>query len=300
MACERHQKCQRKAAGKLAVTQAVDRLREITEERVRTEVETEIKQLSSVAADFYGRLVKNPIYSNVTLEYTEGRRGGIEFSLTYNKRHPVQPPQRVVSESQLNALGLAFFLARQKTGDTLWRTLVLDDVVNSFDSDHRMGLARLLTEEFADWQILFFTHDNMFATLGERFFTGWRFWQIVAWSPSEGPVLSEGDPLKRLKQRLDNGEAAADLGSLARFALERGLSRPLERLGLPIRFDRHQLHSAPEYLDALQKGFAERGSALRDLPVLTRMRGEAYLANVGSRPPGRPLVEHGRLATAGD
>jgi len=282
IAFQRVRECQRKAKAKRKVANAVDGLREVAENEMRTAVEGAIAKLSEVAADYYGRLVKNPVYSDVALNYTEGRRGGIEFSLVFDKRHKVTPPQRVVSESQLNALGLAFFLARLKVEDTPWRTLVLDEVVNSFDADHRMGLARLLNEEFGSWQVLFFTHDNMFATLSERFFTGWRFWQIVGWTPKEGPILSEGDPLKRLEARLDAGEAAIDLGGLARFALERALSRPLERLGLPIRFDRRSLYSAPEYLDALQKGLADRGSPLKDMPVLARMKGESYLVNVGA------------------
>ena len=282
IALKRTREYERKDNVKHQVANAVDKLRELTEERVRIAVEAAINNLGTAAADFYGRLVKNPVYSDISLHYTEGRKGGIEFALTYDKRHSVTPPQRVVSESQLNALGLAFFLARLKVEPTPWRTLVLDDVVNSFDGDHRMGLAALLSEEFGDWQVLFFTHDNMFATLGERFISGWRFWQIVAWNPKEGPILSEGDPLKRLMERLDAGESASDLGGLARVALERGLSRPVERLGLPIRFDRRQLYSAPEYLDALQKGLAERGSSLKDLPVIKRMRGQSYLINLGA------------------
>ncbi len=282
IALKRSEEFRRKAEAKRKVADAADGLRELTEEQVRTAVESAISRLGAVAADFYGRLVKNPVYSGAKLKYTEGRSGGIEFTLTFDKRHEVSPPQRVVSDSQLNALGLAFFLARLKVEDTPWRTLVLDDVVNSFDADHRMGLAHLLAEEFGDWQVVFFTHDNMFATLIAEVFSGWRFWQIVAWNPKEGPVLSEGDPLKRLKDRLDAGEAAIDLGSLARFALERGLSRPLERLGLPIRFDRRSRYSAREYLDALQKGLADRGSSLQDLSVLNRMRGESYLVNVAA------------------
>ncbi|HCT75226.1 MAG TPA: hypothetical protein DGT23_01250 [Micromonosporaceae bacterium] len=261
----------------------IDALRHVAEKGIRTAVELATGELARLVGNFYGRLVLSPFYTDVTLKYSELRNGGVEFVIRYDK-HEVSPPQRVVSESQLNALGLAFFLARLKhnESDNAWRTLVLDDVVNSFDADHRMGLARLLTEDFADWQVLFFTHDNMFATLSEAFFSGWRFWQIVAWSPTEGPVLSEGDPLKRLEERLIKGEAASDLGGLARFALERGLSRPLENLRLPIRFDRRALYSAAEYRDALEKGLKARGSALKDAPVLTRMRGESYLVNVGA------------------
>ncbi|MCY4085397.1 MAG: hypothetical protein OXG37_00555 [Actinomycetia bacterium] len=147
-----------------------------------------------------------------------------------------------------------------------------------------MGLAQLLTEEFSDWQVLLFTHDGTFADLNEELFRGkdWRFWQIAAWTPREGPTLSEGDPLRRLKDRLDAGETASDLGGLARLALERGLSRPLERLHLAIRFRRNGRHAAIEYLDALLEGLAERESALKDLAVLTRMRGASYLVNIGA------------------
>lgn len=42
------------------------------------------------------------------------------------------------------------------------RTLILDDVVNSFDAAHRHGLMRLLEEEFAEWQVIVFSHDAGF------------------------------------------------------------------------------------------------------------------------------------------
>jgi hypothetical protein len=173
-------------------------------------------------------------------------------------------------------------LARVKVESTPWRTLVLDDVVNSFDADHRMGLARLLSEEFADWQVLFFTHDSVFVEMARQYFSGWRFWQIVAWSPTGGPVIDDADPLQRLKKRLNAGEMGSDLGGLARVALERGLTRPLERLGLSIRYDRRLRYSAREYVDALLDGFAARGSQLKDLPVLKRMKGASYLVNLGA------------------
>jgi wobble nucleotide-excising tRNase len=45
-----------------------------------------------------------------------------------------------MSTGQLNALALAFFLARTKHEDGHWRTIVLDDVVSSFGGVHRRGL----------------------------------------------------------------------------------------------------------------------------------------------------------------
>ncbi len=270
------------AAARKAAADATCALRDLAEKRVKTTVEAAIGRLGQTVADFYARLVRNPVYTDVSLEYTELRRGGIEFKLTFNGSHTVRPPQRVVSESQLNALGLAFFLARVKIESAPWRTIVLDDVVNSFDADHRMGLARLLSEEFADWQVLLFTHDSVFVATMSQYLSDWRFRQIVAWSPAGGPVIDDADPLQRLKKRLNDGETGADLGGLARVALERALTRPLERLGLPIRYDRRLSHSAREYLDALLTGFAARGSQLKDLPVLKRMKGASYLVNLGA------------------
>lgn len=270
------------AAASKARADAVCALRDLAEERVKTTVQAAIDRLGHTVADFYGRLVCNPVYTDVGLEYTEQRRGGIEFKFTYNSSHTVSPPQRVVSESQLNALGLAFFLARVKVESTPWRTLVLDDVVNSFDADHRMGLARLLSEEFADSQVLLLTHDSVFLEMASQYLVGWRFRQIIAWSPTGGPVIDDAEPLQRLKRRLNDGESGSDLGGLARIALERALSRPLERLALPIRHDRRSRYSAREYVDALLGGFAARGSQLKGLAVLERMKGASYIVNLGA------------------
>jgi hypothetical protein len=40
------------------------------------------------------------------------------------------------------------------------RFLVLDDVINSFDLEHRGELASLLADKFDDWQLVVLTHDR--------------------------------------------------------------------------------------------------------------------------------------------
>jgi hypothetical protein len=235
----------------------------------------------------------------VKLEYRTGRAGGIEFSLMFDGRHPVTPPQRVMSESQLNALGLALFLAQLKVNHQPWSAIVLDDVVNSFDGNHRVGLARLLAEEFSDWQVLLVTHDRVFATVARKLLPGWRFSQVASWTPQGGPVISDGDAREQLRVRLAEGRSAAELGGLARVALEQGLSLPLEKLGLEIRYDPLGRHSAHEYLVALRRGLRDRKANVAADVLLARMEADSYLVNLGAhdRPadPGLTVEELNRL-----
>lgn len=265
-----------------AVSGALSVTLEIADRKIGDAIASAVERVGATTAEYYQRLVASRTYDDVRIEYTSLRSGGVEFVLRYDGRHVVKPPQRIMSESQLNALGLALFLAQQRLDEPVWRTLVLDDVVNSFDSSHRQGLARLLEEEFADWQVVMVTHDRMFVGLARRTLTGWRHIEVAAWTPAGGPVLVEGSPREQLRVALAEGRAASALGGLARVALEQGLSLPLEKLGLELRYDPLARHGAHEYLLALRRGLRARNSSLADLPVLQRMEGENYVVNVGA------------------
>jgi len=269
----RLREAERRAEAAASVARAIATVLEIADAEIRTAIEAVIKRIGTVAASFYGRLVANPVYGDIKLEYRSERAGGIEFSLLFDGRHRVSPPQRILSESQLNAMGLALFLARIKVEPQPWRTIVLDDVVNSFDANHRVGLARLLAEEFGDWQVLLLTHDRVFATVARKLLgTGWRFTEIAAWTPQGGPVLIEGGSREQLRARLAEGRSGSELGGLARVALEQGLSFPLEKLGLEIRYDPLGRYSAYDYLQALRRGLLERKSTLANLRCLPAWR----------------------------
>jgi hypothetical protein len=110
----------RSAAAATSVSKAMDAFLEASDAGIRRAIEETIGRVGVLAADYYGRLVSTPVYSDVKLKYTTGRSGGVEFSLVFDNRHPVTPPQRVMSESQSNALGLALFLARLKVDPLTW------------------------------------------------------------------------------------------------------------------------------------------------------------------------------------
>ena len=261
---------------------AAKRMLALADEEIEQTTKAAIKQVSALAADYYRRLVSSSPITDVELVYKPARAGQVEFSLTFDARHhSVTPPQRIMSTSQMNALGLALHLARLKLGGQPWRTVFLDDVVNSFDAPHRQGLARLLAEEFADWQVIVLTHDRWFKDILRRTVKGWEFKDITAFSSRGGPRLSAGDPRAALRAELDDGATGMEVAHLARRALEQTLNTPLAKLEYDLRYDPDQRYGAHDYLVALRRGLSHAKSPLKDLPVLGRMDTDSYMVNLG-------------------
>jgi hypothetical protein len=271
----------RSTAAEMAHT-AAKRILALADEEIAQATKAAIAQVSVLAGGYYSRLVSSSPITDVQLVYKPVRAGQVEFSLTFDARHHrVSPPQRIMSTSQMNALGLALHLARLKLEGQPWRTVFLDDVVNSFDASHRQGLARLLAEEFADWQVIVLTHDRWFKDILRRTVKGWEFTEITAFSARGGPHLSAGDPRVALRAKLDDGLTSMEVAHLARRALEQALSAPLAKLEYEIRYDPDQRYGAHDYLVALRRGLAHAKSPLKDLQVLGRMETDGYMVNLG-------------------
>lgn len=252
---------------------------EIGEEVVEEAITAALDALNKSLASYYADLVGAEVYSDVRLDYKSEGVGGIEFAFTWDDRHPVRPPQRVMSESQLNALGLALFLARLKLEGGEWQTMALDDVVTSFDAIHRTRLVRLLDREFSNWQVILCTHDPHLSRSVEMEGSLWRHEKVTTWTAKDGSILGDAMPLQRLKQRLDSGEAADEQGGLARLAIERALEKPVRKLGLRIRHDPTNTYSADDYRRTLVRGLGEGGFQHADAPVLKRLADDASITN---------------------
>jgi hypothetical protein len=275
-------RAERRHAAVEAAHAAVKRMLALGDEEIEQATRAAISKVSALACDYYARLVSSGPITDVALVYKPARAGQVEFSLTFDARHrDVTPPQRIMSTSQMNALGLALHLARLKFDPQPWQTVFLDDVVNSFDAAHRQGLARLLAEEFSDWQVIVLTHDRAFKDILRRAVKGWEFKDITAFSARAGPHLSDGDPRRALRDRLDDGATGMELAPLARRALEQALSTPLAKLGYEIRYDPDARYGAHDYLLALRRGLSRAKSPLKDLPVLRRMETDGYIVNLG-------------------
>src|SRR5690606_14996469 len=114
---------------------------------------------------------------------------GITIQFKFNGTE-VSPPQKYFSESHLNCYGIAFFLASVKAFNSFNKFIVLDDVISSFDSNHRKRFADLLFERFSDYQIILLTHEiewfSYVKELAKR-----KSWNIheIKWSEFEGTHL---------------------------------------------------------------------------------------------------------------
>jgi hypothetical protein len=99
------------------------------------------------------------------------------------------PPSGYLSDSQIHTLALSLRLAAIQMFNTDVPLIVLDDVVTSYDADHRRAIAGMLADQFNDHQIVLVTHDErFFAYLKEQLPQGkWIYKRITQLDPDFGP-----------------------------------------------------------------------------------------------------------------
>ena len=121
-----------------------------------TALQTVLDTIGADVGAFYGALHPSEDVDKVRL--TIVGEEGIEFEYYFHGTS-TYPPMKYLSESHLNSLGVVLFLASAKPFNQTSKFLVLDDIVTSFDLNHRRRLLRLIKEEFSDWQIVLLTHE---------------------------------------------------------------------------------------------------------------------------------------------
>lgn len=162
-------------------------------------------------------------------------------------------PGGYLSDSQIHSVALALRLAAIKQFNTGAPIIALDDIVTSYDADHRRTIAALIATMFGDCQILITTHD-------ERFFNylkdqleakTWHFTRIIGLDPAYGPRFADHKVSdEMIAARWAGGQSAANemrqaeeewlLGICRDFGVSVRI-RPLEKA---YSYDRSELASA--------------------------------------------------------
>jgi energy-coupling factor transporter ATP-binding protein EcfA2 len=214
-----------------------DSLFEAFQTEQRKYVQTVLEQISTEVGRLFGRLHPAGKIGSVSVETWADK--GIELAIDfYGQRQ--RPPHGVLSESYMNSVAIVLFLAMARTFNEKLETLVLDDVVNSFDVTHRGRLGELLLEEFQDWQLVVLTHDRYFFEQIRRKVKGWQAYQVLGWSYDRGPALREqkaATDVDAALELLDEGHVG-DAARRGRRGLEHLLKELCEGLEVPLPYRR--------------------------------------------------------------
>lgn len=218
---------------------------------------------------------------------------GVEFEYSFHGK-TTYPPRKYLSESHLNSLGLALFLASAKLFNKENRFLVLDDVVTSFDASHRVRLLRLLKNEFHDWQILLLTHQRHWfhiikKELGSH---GWLL-QQVDWTEENG-VQIKGSP-QNIRELINIKQAQGhDVANDVRTLLEEILKDICHGLGVRVSFkfnDRNEERMVGELLSDLRRTLKRKSPALSGDPIFNHIETSNLLGTMGSHDNPKEISE---------
>jgi hypothetical protein len=215
----------------------------------------------------------------------EDELNGITIEYKYNGNW-VSPPQKYFSESHLNCFGLSFFLASVIAFNNENKFLILDDVISSFDSNHRIRFANLLFEKFADYQIILLTHENEWyqyvSQLAKR-----KSWLIneIKWDEATGTHIDNNptDLREFIETNLSKGNVNI-LGNPIRKYLEHTLKDICSNLEVKVNFrynDINEKRMADELLNELKSKINRSSNELKSqITIIDRITSSNILGNL--------------------
>lgn len=216
----------------------------------------------------------------------EDELNGITIEYKYNENW-VSPPQKYFSESHLNCFGISFFLASVDAFNDINEFIVLDDVISSFDSNHRKRFAELLFEKFSDSQIILLTHEeewfrNFVKPLARK--KGWLVNEIK-WTEAKGTHFeeSQGDIKSRIEKKLSESEVDG-LGNPIRQYLESSLKEICMNLDVKVSFRPNEINEKrmpDELINELKSRIKSKSKDLKEhYPTIERIANSSILGNL--------------------
>ncbi|HYD07163.1 MAG TPA: AAA family ATPase [Reyranella sp.] len=264
---------------------------------IRKKVQALLDRLQTPMNDIY-KLIQGAGAIPIRLELPpqdDTNQQRLNLLIDFAKNRPGVQPGGYLSDSQIHSVALALRMAAIKLFNAGAPIIALDDIVTSYDADHRRTIAGLIASMFGGCQILITTHD-------ERFFNylkdqleakAWHFTRIIGVDPAYGPRFADQKVSdEMIEARWANGESAANemrqaeeewlLGTCRDF----GVSVRIRALERAYSYERSELASAlarllkdiklipalvpgvnNRFLDSLVKGEIENfGSHFQDGP----------------------------------
>lgn len=220
-------------------------------EKVQSLLDTLQAPMNSIYQEIQGAAAK-PIRLELPGE-DDTNQQRLQLVIDFAENRASVPPGGYLSDSQIHSVALALRLAAIRQFNSGAPLIALDDIVTSYDADHRRAIGALIAKMFTDCQMIIVTHD-------ERFFShlkdqlaakDWHFTRIIALDPAFGPRFADHKVTdEMIEARWAAGASAANemrqaeeewlLGIARGF----GVSIRIRQLEKAYSYDRAELASA--------------------------------------------------------
>jgi len=183
--------------------------------QIRTEVQSVLDTLEIPMNDIYKRIQREQAIA-IRLELPpdeDANQQRLNLIVNFAKNREGVQPAGYLSDSQIHSLALALRLAAIRLCNAEVPIAILDDIVTSYDADHRLAFSALIAEEFGGLQFVLVTHDERFFLylkdrVGDQ---GWHYARILRIEPGHGPRFAdERVSDEMIEKRWRDGESAAN------------------------------------------------------------------------------------------
>ena len=143
----------------------------------------------------------------------EANQQRLVLLIDFAKNRTGVQPSGYLSDSPIHSVALAFRMAAIEQFNSGGPIMALDDIVTSYDADHRRAIAGLVATKLRQFQILITTHDERFFSylkdqLGSKI---WHFTRIIGLDPTYGPRFADHKVSdEMIERRWSDGESAAN------------------------------------------------------------------------------------------
>lgn len=240
--------------------------------------------------EIYQFLNPNEKVENIKLVPLEkdNELAGITIQFDFLDKKDVTPPHKFLSESHINCLGLAFFLTSVEAFNKQNKFVILDDVISSFDANHRKRFADLLIEKYSDFQLIMLTHEKTWFDIVKNLVKN-KNWQIqtVKYHQTNGTYMDDSPQTlkERILAKIENHDEQG-LGNDARKYLEHILKQIAVNLEVKVAYRSNEVNEdrmAFELLTELKSTIKKRNcTELGNQAIIDRLLSSLFIGNKDS------------------
>lgn len=241
------------------LTKFLDGAESSIRDEIRLRSAAVIKTISNEVATMWAVLHPDEPIDEVGLYQHADADKAVDLTLRFHGKTQLSP-RLTLSEGHRNSLGLCVFLALAKRGEEP-SPIVLDDVVTSFDREHRASVTDLLIRHMDGFQVIVLTHEyDWFIDLHNRLSSKlWDFQQLRPFSDPAIGIQWSTSPVGFEPARAMLDFDASSAANKARGLLDQHLAVVSERLKISMPFIRGPRNELRHAEDMLQR-FAGRAA----------------------------------------